>query len=103
MPRSRTHRDAVAAFTCSAGFRRPRKQPDAAIAAYQEVVRLNPLATDAKIALARLQLASGDPDPRSLRRRGVEGAAPEPDARLVLVQGLIMRGDLTAATGRART
>ncbi len=75
-----------------------RKQTDAAIAAYQEVIRLNPLASDAKLDLARLQLASGRTDSSvSFAEEALKAQPQNADARLILVQGLIMRGDLDRA------
>jgi tetratricopeptide (TPR) repeat protein len=46
------HPDALDAHTAVGRVQAARHQTDAAIAAYQEAVRLNPLATGAKIALA---------------------------------------------------
>jgi putative PEP-CTERM system TPR-repeat lipoprotein len=92
------HRDAAPAFAALGRAQAANKKPDAAIAAYQEAVRLNPLATDAKIALSRLQLASGHAESSTaLAEEALKAQPQNGDARLVLVQGLISRGELQRA------
>ena len=92
------HREGVPAYYLLGRVQTARKQTDAAIAAYQEVIRLNPLASDAKLDLARLQLASGRTDSSvSFAEEALKAQPQNADARLILVQGLIMRGDLDRA------
>lgn len=93
-----SHRDAPAAFYALGRAQAEHKQTDAAIAAYQEAVRLNPLATDAKVALSRLQLAAGRAESSlALAEDALKTQPQNADARLVLVQGLISKGDLQRA------
>jgi tetratricopeptide (TPR) repeat protein len=92
------HRDALGAYYVLGRVQAARRQPDAAIAAYQEVVRLNPLATDAKVALARLHLGAGRTDSSvGLAEEALKADPQNANARLVLVQGLIARGELSRA------
>jgi tetratricopeptide (TPR) repeat protein len=75
-----------------------RRQPAAAIAAYREVLRLNPRATAAKVALGQLELMQGRPDV-SVALAG-EALATEPgngDAHLLYVRGLLTKGELDRA------
>ncbi len=75
-----------------------RRQPEAAIAAYQEVLRLNPRATDAKLALAQLHLAQGQPDASvGLATEALNNEPSNPDAELMLVRGLLSKGELDRA------
>ncbi len=75
-----------------------RNQTDAAIAAYKEALRLNPRATGAQVALARLHLASGrSSESVGFAQDAVKADPSNPDARLVLVRGLIARGELQRA------
>jgi tetratricopeptide (TPR) repeat protein len=92
------HREGVPAYYLLGRVQTARKQNEAAIAAYQEVIRLNPLASDAKLDLARLQLVSGRTDTSvAFAEEALKAQPQNPNARLVLVQGLIMRGDLDRA------
>src|SRR5581483_8125593 len=70
----------------------------AAMSAYQDVLRLNPQATAAKVALAQLNLAQGRPD--ASVGYSAEALVNEPDngeAHLVLARGLLATGDLGRA------
>jgi tetratricopeptide (TPR) repeat protein len=92
------HRDSVGAYALLGRVQSARRQPEAAIAAYQEIVRLNPLATDAKVALARLQLAFGRAESSvGMAEDALKAQPRNPDAQLVLVQALLVRGDLDRA------
>jgi tetratricopeptide (TPR) repeat protein len=92
------HPDAFSSFSTLGRVQAARRQTDAAIAAYQQAVRLNPLATGVKVSLARLQLAKGKPDSGvGLAEEALKAEPQNPDARLVLVQGLIQKGDLQRA------
>ncbi|OFV89640.1 MAG: hypothetical protein A3H95_14095 [Acidobacteria bacterium RIFCSPLOWO2_02_FULL_64_15] len=75
-----------------------RRQPDAAISAFQEVLRLNPRVTEAKMALAQLHLEQGRPD--TSLGFSQEALANEPgnaNAQLLYVRGLLARGELDRA------
>ncbi len=68
------------------------------MAAYREVLRLNPRATAAKVALGQLELMQGRPD-ASVALAG-EALATEPgngDAHLLYVRGLLTKGELDRA------
>jgi tetratricopeptide (TPR) repeat protein len=92
------HPESVSGFYMVGRVQAARHQTAAAIAAYQQVLRLNPLAADAKVALARLQLAAGQTDSSVAMAEEALKTQPENgDARLALVQGLIRRGDLQRA------
>jgi tetratricopeptide (TPR) repeat protein len=75
-----------------------RKQPDGAIAAFQEVLRLNPRASEAKVALANLHLAQGKPETSIGFAQEVLANEPaNADAQLVFVRGLLMNGQVERA------
>ncbi len=100
---SKRHPDSTSAFFTLGRVQAARHQTDAAIAAYQEVLRLNPRATQAKIALAQLNLAQGRPD--ASIGFAQEALANEPqngDAQLVFVRGLLARGDLDRAANELK-
>src|SRR5262249_8608073 len=56
------HPESFSAFSNVGRVQAARRQTDAAIAAYQAALRLNPYATGVKVALARLQLSKGRPE-----------------------------------------
>jgi tetratricopeptide (TPR) repeat protein len=90
--------DSAAAFYTLGQIQTARKQIDAAIAAYDTAVRLNPRAVAAKIGLAELHLAAG----RSQASLGfaedaLKSEPDNPDARLALVKGLVGKGDIPRA------
>jgi putative PEP-CTERM system TPR-repeat lipoprotein len=92
------HPDSTPALFMLGRVQAVRKQPDAAIAAFQEVLRLNPRATEAKVALANLHLAQGKPE--TSIGFAQEVLANEPangDAQLVFVRGLLMNGQIERA------
>jgi tetratricopeptide (TPR) repeat protein len=92
------HPDSAAAFFALGQVQSVRRQPDAAIAAYQEVLRLNPRTTQAKLALGQLQLRQGRTD--ASLGLAAEALANEPnngDAQLLYVRGLIAQGTLDRA------
>jgi putative PEP-CTERM system TPR-repeat lipoprotein len=75
-----------------------RRQPEAAIAAFQEVLRLNPRATDAKIALSQMNLSQGRPDVSiALAQEALVSDPNNAEAQLVFVRGLLTRGELDRA------
>jgi tetratricopeptide (TPR) repeat protein len=97
---TQAHADSPAAFSALGRAQMARKDRSAAITAYEEAVRLNPLATDAKVALSRLALAAGRVESSTSLAEEVLKAQPQnAEARLLLVKSLISRGD----TGRAQT
>jgi tetratricopeptide (TPR) repeat protein len=70
----------------------------AAADAFREILKLNPRATAAQIALSRAQLASGNTDASLESARDALNAQPQnPDAHLLLARGLIARGKLADA------
>ena len=98
------HPDSPAAFSAVGRAQIARRDTTAAIAAYQEAVRLNPLATDAKLALVRLELASGHAESAASLAQDVLNRQPaNPDARVALVKALISRGDLPRAETELNT
>jgi tetratricopeptide (TPR) repeat protein len=92
------HQDSTAALFALGRIQAARRQTDAAIAAFNGVLRLNPRATDAKVALARLHLAAGRPDTSVGLAQEVMAAEPQNvEARLTAVRGLLARKDLQRA------
>jgi tetratricopeptide (TPR) repeat protein len=95
------HPEAAAAFFNLGRAQAARFQTSAAIASYQSALRLNPRAGQTKVEIAKLQLASGGTGGGEASvGLAQEALAEEPenlDARLVLVRGLIARGDLRQA------
>lgn len=92
------HPDSAPALFALGRVQMARRQPVAAIAAYREVLRLNPRATEAKVALGQLELMQGRPDV-SVALAG-EALANEPgngDAHLLYVRGLLTKGELDRA------
>jgi tetratricopeptide (TPR) repeat protein len=92
------HPDSAAAFFALGRIQAVRRQPDAAIAAFQEVLHLNPRTTEAKIALGQLQLSQGRTD--ASLGLATEALANEPDngnALLLYVRGLLAQGALERA------
>ncbi len=92
------HPDSTAAMFTLGRVQAARREPEAAIAAYQEALRLNPRATEAKMALAQLHLAQGRPD--ASVGFAADALANEPlnaNAQLLLVRGLLTSGDLDRA------
>jgi len=84
------HPDSASAFFTLGRVQAVRRQPDAAIAAFQEVLRINPRTTEAKIALGQLQLGQGRAD--ASIGLATEALANEPDngnAQLLYVRGLL--------------
>src|SRR4029077_20722186 len=80
-----------------------RRQPDAAIAAYQEVLRINPRTTEAKIALSQLQLGQGHTD--ASIGLATEALANEPgngSAQLLYVRGLLAQGAIDRAEAQLK-
>jgi tetratricopeptide (TPR) repeat protein len=69
-----------------------------AITEFNEVLRLNPRASRAQVALSRLNLAEGSTDSAvSFAENAVSAAPNDPQARLSLVRGLIARRDTVRA------
>jgi len=92
------HPESAAAFFTLGRIQALRRQPDAAIAAYEEVLRLNPRTTDAKIALGQLRLGQGRTD--TSIGLAAEALANEPgngNAQLLYVRGLLAQGALERA------
>jgi tetratricopeptide (TPR) repeat protein len=90
--------ESAAAFFALGRIQALRRQPDAAIAAYEEVLRLNPRTTDAKIALGQLRLGQGRTD--TSIGLAAEALANEPgngNALLLYVRGLLAQGALERA------
>ena len=75
-----------------------RRETDAAIATFNEVLARNPRATDAKVALARLHLAAGRADTSvNLAREAASVDGRNLPARLTLVRGLLVSKQLLRA------
>jgi tetratricopeptide (TPR) repeat protein len=69
-----------------------------AIVQFGEVLRLNPRASRAQVALSRLNLLEGSPDNAVSFAEGALAVAPrDPEARLSLVRGLLVRRDVARA------
>ena len=69
-----------------------------AVAAFTEVIRLNPRATAAQLNLSRLSLYEGSPDRAvTFAEAALTNAPGNPAARASLVQGLLARGDTSRA------
>ena len=92
------HPDSTPALFMLGRVQAVRKQPDAAIAAFQAVLRLNPRASEAKVALANLTLAQGKPETSIGFAQEVLANEPaNADAQLVFVRGLLMNGQVERA------
>lgn len=79
-------------------------QPDQAVLAFNEVLRLNPRAGAAQLELTRAQLAVGHADAAMQSARQALGQQPDnADARLLLARSLAARGDLAQAEKELRT
>ena len=92
------HPDSTPALFMLGRVQASRGQPDAAAGAFQKVLRLNPRATQAGVALAQLHLAQGRADTSIGFAEGALGIEPaNVDARLVLVRGLVQRGERARA------
>jgi putative PEP-CTERM system TPR-repeat lipoprotein len=75
-----------------------RREPADAIKAFNEVLRLNPRAAVAQVALARLSLATGNQEAALKHAEEAKQADPMNRAgRVVLARSLLARGDLTRA------
>jgi len=69
-----------------------------AIVQFGEVLRLNPRASRAQVSLSRLNLLEGSPDNAvSFAEGALTNAPQDPEARLSLVRGLIVRHDVARA------
>jgi len=69
-----------------------------AIAAFNEVIRLNPRAAAAQTQLARLNLQKGDSDAAmDLAKSAVRNAPNSPEARLALIRTLLTKRDFAQA------
>lgn len=74
------------------------RQNPAAIAAFNEVIRLNPRASAAQLLLSRLHLAEGETDTAVTMAEDALASSPNnPDARATLARSLIARGELDRA------
>jgi tetratricopeptide (TPR) repeat protein len=92
------HPDSAAAFYALGQVQASRRRPDAAIVAYQEVLRINPRTTDAKIALGQLQLRQGRTDASiGLAAEALANDPDNGDAQLLYVRGLLAQGTLDRA------
>jgi tetratricopeptide (TPR) repeat protein len=92
------HPDSAPAFFALGRIQSIRRQPDAAIAAYQEVLHINPRATEAKIALGQLQLGQGRT--AASMDLATEALSNEPgngSAQLLYIRGLLAQGALERA------
>jgi tetratricopeptide (TPR) repeat protein len=76
-----------------------RGRVDEAIASFNEVLRLNPRVVSAQIELARLNLAKvgGAEASVSYAEQALANQPGNPNAQLVLVRGLLARGDVARA------
>lgn len=93
------HADSTAALFTLGRVQTARRQTDAAAAAFHEVLRLNPRATAATVALAQLHLADGRPATSiEFAQEALSNAPGNGDAQLVLVRGLLQQGELDRAT-----
>ena len=98
-----SHADSTLAWYALGRTQWARKQTDAAVAAFQQVLRLNPRAQQAKVALSQLQLTLDRAD--ASIQLSSEALADDPrngDARLVLVRGLLARGELDLAAAELK-
>src|SRR5262249_24480284 len=97
------HPDSAAAFFALGRIQRSRRQPDAAIAAFQEVLQLNPRSIEAKIALGQLQLAQGRTDASiGLATEAMVNEPGNGNAQLLYVRGLLAQGLLARADTELR-
>ena len=71
---------------------------DEAVAAFNEVIRLNPRAAAAQTQLARLSLQRGDPNTAmDLAKSAVRNAPNSPEAHLALIRALLAKHDFAQA------
>jgi putative PEP-CTERM system TPR-repeat lipoprotein len=92
------HKDSAEAHFVLGRVQMARRQTDAAIASFNEVLNRNPRATDAKVALARLHLASGRSETSvTLAQEAVALDPKNFQARLTVVRGLLARKELARA------
>ena len=92
------HNGSAAAFFALGRVQAARHQTESAIGAFQEVLRLNPRANDAKVALAQLNLAAGRPDASLNFAQQASAADPANiQARLTVVRGLLAQKDVARA------
>ena len=74
------------------------RENDKAIAAFQEVLRLNPRITEAAVVLSQLHLEQGRPDVSMGFARDALALEPDnADAKLTFVRGLLAKGELARA------
>ena len=93
-----TYQDSSSALFILGRVQAARHQTAAAIAAFEGVLRVNPRATDAKMALAGLHLATGRPDTSLGLAREVVASNPENiEARITIVRGLLAARELPRA------
>ncbi len=92
------HKDSAAALYWLGRVQAARHQTDAAIAAYDSVLQLNPRATDARVALAQLHLSAGRAETSVGLAKEVVASEPQNlSARLAVVRGLLAQKQLTPA------
>ncbi len=92
------HKDSAAALYSLGRVQAARHQTDAAIAAYDSVLQLNPRATDARVALAQLHLSAGRAETSVGLAKQVVASEPQNlRARLAVVRGLLAQKQLTGA------
>lgn len=92
------HEESALAFFWLGRVQAARGQTSAAIAAFDNALRLNPRATDARVALAQLHLAEGRPELSLSLAREVVGDQPENlSARIAIVRGLVAEKKLSQA------
>jgi len=100
---SERHPESAAAFFALGRIQALRRQPDAAIAAFQEVLRINPRTTDAKIALGQLQLGQGRTEASiGLAAEAMTNEPGNGNAQLLYVRGLLAQGALDRAEGELK-
>ncbi len=92
------HKNSVPALFVLGRVQAERREADAAIKSFEEVLRLNPRATQAKLALAQVHLTRGQAETSvMLAEEAVRSQPQNVQAKLVLIQGLMSRGELKRA------
>ncbi|MEZ5317512.1 MAG: tetratricopeptide repeat protein [Vicinamibacterales bacterium] len=89
---------AAGAYAVIGGVERLKDRKAEAIAAFEQVMKLQPRPLGAAVALANLYLSMGDTDPAATYARQALAIAPgNPEARVVLVRVALMKGDVATA------
>ncbi len=88
----------TAAFFLVGQLQNQLRHASEARAAFEQVLQLNPRASDAQLELSKIHLATGDVDTSlGLARSAVQATPNNPDARLAMARALLAKGDLDGA------